>query len=319
MNLRNLVTWSILLFLPVLAMQEDSDSSISSLVSTKTVESLQSSYKSDTGHFIQNQRHAFLKRKYFKELALLNEIFFPKYWNQCDLATDTLLLTKKLVEFAAVLEKGMEPHVQGNLLMECIIEKMLKQLPVIRERLKCDVRAAFEGDPAATSYTEIIRCYPGFLCLMVQRVAHELYKLETPVYPRELTELAHQLTGIDIHPGADIGDYFFIDHGVGTVIGETCVIGNWCRLYQGVTLGALHFQQDKETHMLKKGYKRHPSLGNNVVVGAGAKILGDISIGDRVNIGANCWVQTDVAPAKTLYIAQHPHQIEKECKTVLNQ
>lgn len=184
----------------------------------------------------------------------------------------------------------------------------------VREALKKDVYAAFIGDPACTSYTEVIRCYPGFGAITVQRVAHVLYESGAKVYSRELTELAHMYTGVDIHPGAQIGDFFFIDHATGTVIGESSVIGSWCRLYQSVTIGALHFKRDEITGFVKKNYKRHPTLGNNVVVGSGAKVLGPITIGDNVSIGANSWIQEDVPANTAVFIEEHPQQVRKPKK-----
>ena len=147
---------------------------------------------------------------------------------------------------------------------------------------------------------------------MVQRVAHECYELGAPAYARELTEYAKSQTGIDIHPGATIGEHFFIDHGTGVVIGETATIGDWVRIYQNVTLGALHFEEreDRE-HMLKKGYKRHPDVGDHVVIGAGSNILGPVSIGDHVSIGANSWVTENIPERTSVFISDHPEQKHK--------
>jgi len=185
----------------------------------------------------------------------------------------------------------------------------------LREALKKDIEAAFAGDPSAMDYTEIIRSFPGFTAIMVQRFAHEIYELGAGSYARELGELVHSLTGIDIHPGAKIGEYFFIDHGTGVVIGETCEIGKFVRIYQGVTLGVLHFEKEENSDgTLKKNYKRHPTIGNNVVIGAGAKILGPIDIGSHVNIGANSWIQEDVPDYTTVFIKEHPELVKKERK-----
>ena len=171
----------------------------------------------------------------------------------------------------------------------CFIER----LPVLRRLLASDVRAAYEGDPAATSLGETIFCYPSILAMTHYRIAHELSELEVPLLPRILTEMAHASTGIDIHPGARIGEGFFIDHGTGVVIGETCVIGKNCRLYQGVTLGALSFRKDA-SGVLIKGLPRHPHLGDGVTIYAGATVLGNITIGSGAIIGANMWVTEDV-------------------------
>lgn len=175
----------------------------------------------------------------------------------------------------------------------------LERLPEIRRRLVGDAEAAYEGDPAATSAGETIFCYPSMHAMVNHRIAHELYKLKVPLIPRIISEMAHSHTGIDIHPGAQIGENFFIDHGTGVVIGETCIIGNHCRLYQGVTLGALSFRKN-EDGSLTKGIPRHPILEDNVTVYAGATILGRITVGKGSVIGGNVWVVTDVLPGSIL-------------------
>lgn len=171
----------------------------------------------------------------------------------------------------------------------------LERLPAIRTALAGDVQAAYEGDPAARSPAETIFCYPSIHAMLNHRVAHALYALKVPLIPRIISEMAHSRTGIDIHPGASIGDHFFIDHGTGVVIGETCVVGSGCRLYQGVTLGALSFPKD-ESGSLIKGIARHPILEDNVTVYAGATILGRVTIGRGAVIGGNVWITHDVAP-----------------------
>ncbi len=176
----------------------------------------------------------------------------------------------------------------------------LKKLPEVRRLLASDARAAYEGDPAATSPGETIFCYPSLLTMTHHRIAHELYKLKVPVIPRIIGEMAHSQTGIDIHPGATIGEEFFIDHGTGVVIGETCIIGKGCRVYQGVTLGALSFPKG-EDGMLVKGNARHPIIGDKVIVYAGATVLGRISIGNNCVIGANMWVTEDVPQNTKLF------------------
>lgn len=171
----------------------------------------------------------------------------------------------------------------------------MRQLPRIRRMLAGDARAAYEGDPAARSPGETIFCYPSITAMFHHRIAHELYRLKMPIIPRIIAEMAHSATGIDIHPGATIGDDFFIDHGTGVVIGETCVIGSGCRLYQGVTLGALSFPKNSDG-TLAKGIPRHPILRDNVIVYAGATILGRITIGAGSVIGGNVWVTKDLPP-----------------------
>lgn len=168
-------------------------------------------------------------------------------------------------------------------------------LPTIREKLATDVEATFLGDPAACSFEEVIYCYPGLRAISNYRIANRLLDLGIPMIPRMITEMAHSETGIDIHPGATIGNYFAIDHGTGVVIGATAVIGNHVKLYQGVTLGARSFPLDDSGHPIK-GIPRHPILEDNVVIYSNATILGRITIGKGATIGGNIWVTEDVAP-----------------------
>jgi serine O-acetyltransferase len=183
--------------------------------------------------------------------------------------------------------------------------EFLRRLACIRSVLDMDVSAAFRGDPAAKSQYEIIFCYPGLDAITVYRVAHELLKLSVPYIPRMMTEVAHSRTGIDIHPGAHIGPSFFIDHGTGVVIGETCEIGSGVKLYQGVTLGALSFQKDAEGELVR-GTKRHPTLEDDVIVYANATILGgNTVVGARSVIGSNVWLTHSVAP-DTVVLLEKP-------------
>lgn len=177
-------------------------------------------------------------------------------------------------------------------------------LPDIRHLLAGDAQAAYEGDPAAKSPGETIFCYPSITAMFHYRVAHILYELSIPIIPRIITEMAHSATGIDIHPGAKIGKNFFIDHGTGVVIGETAIIGNNCRIYQGVTLGALSFPKN-ENGTLIKGIDRHPILEDNVTVYAGATILGRVIIGKDSIIGGNVWITEDVAPNSRITQEKH--------------
>jgi serine O-acetyltransferase len=172
---------------------------------------------------------------------------------------------------------------------------LLRRLPAIRTSLKLDVRAAMDGDPAAESTDEVVISYPGLRAVAVQRLAHELYAQRVPLIPRVMGEDAHTRTGIDIHPGATIGDRFFIDHGTGVVIGETAVIGANVKLYQGVTLGALSFPKDA-CGRLVKGSKRHPNIEDNVTIYAGTTVLGDITVGHNSVIGGNVWLTESVPP-----------------------
>ncbi len=184
----------------------------------------------------------------------------------------------------------------------CVAEAFVARIPEVSRMLDSDVRAAYEGDPAATSRIEVVVAYPGLYAVTIHRLAHELYLLKVPILPRVMSEIAHSKTGIDIHPGATIGEGFFIDHGTGVVIGETTVIGRNVKLYQGVTLGALSFPKDKKTGMLMKGHKRHPNVEDNVVIYAGATILGgDTVIGHDSEIGGNVWLMDSIPPHSRVY------------------
>lgn len=174
-----------------------------------------------------------------------------------------------------------------------IAAQFITKLPFLRETLTTDVIAAYNGDPAAKSFGEIIFCYPAIRAISNYRIAHQLLLLEVPLIPRIITEMAHSETGIDIHPGAQIGEYFTIDHGTGVVIGETAIIGKNVKLYQGVTLGAKSFPLDDDGNPIK-GISRHPILEDDVVVYSNASILGRITIGQGSIIGGNIWIDTDV-------------------------
>ena len=173
-----------------------------------------------------------------------------------------------------------------------IVSEFLNKIPLIREYLATDIQAAYDGDPAAYSTEEIIFCYPGVFAITVYRIAHELWLLGIPMIPRIISEYAHNLTGIDIHPGATIGKYFFIDHGTGIVIGETTIIGEHVKIYQGVTLGGLSTRKGQQL----KGVKRHPTIGDNVTIYSNTSILGgDTVIGNNVVIGGNAFIVSSVS------------------------
>ena len=172
---------------------------------------------------------------------------------------------------------------------------LLSALPEIRSMLKMDAEAGFMGDPAAKNVSEIILSYPGFKAIAVHRLGHFLHNLGVPYIPRMLNEEIHSKTGVDINPGATIGDHFFIDHGTGVVIGETTVIGSYVKIYQGVTLGALFFPKDA-CGMLLRDIKRHPTIGDHVTIYANASVLGPITVGDHSVVGSNAWVKEDIPP-----------------------
>ncbi len=175
------------------------------------------------------------------------------------------------------------------------VKNLINTLPHIQEMIQNDIKAAYDGDPAANSHMEIVMSYPAIQAILTHRIAHLLYSEGVPLIPRIMSELSHSRTGIDIHPGAKIGGFFFIDHGTGVVIGETSVIGDNVKIYQGVTLGALSFPKDENGNPVK-GIKRHPNVENNVTIYAEATILGDITIGKNSVIGGNVWLTHSIPP-----------------------
>ncbi len=190
--------------------------------------------------------------------------------------------------------------------------RFLEALPQMRRVLATDVQAAFDGDPACRSHDEVIFCYPGLLAITVYRLAHELFRLGVPFIPRMMTEWAHKETGIDLHPGATIGHYFFIDHGTGVVIGETCEIGNHVKLYQGVTLGALSFDTDGDGNLVR-GLKRHPTIEDRVVIYANATVLGGKTVvGHDSVIGSSVWLTRSVSPFTTVVLEKPNLRMREE-------
>ena len=246
-------------------------------------------------------------------VELSREILFPGYFGNSTVHRRTInyhigvnveelfgLLTEQI---QAGLCFGLENTPSDNVIKKIpdrdtaasIAARFISKLPEIRRILATDVEAAYYGDPAATCFGEIICCYPIIRAITNYRIAHELYILYVPLIPRIITEMAHSETGIDIHPGAQIGHHFTIDHGTGVVIGATCIIGNNVKLYQGVTLGAKSFPLDENGNPIK-GIARHPILEDDVIVYSNATILGRITIGKGATIGGNIWV-TDSVPA----------------------
>ncbi|WP_411964511.1 serine O-acetyltransferase EpsC [Haloferax sp. YSMS24] len=264
------------------------------------------SYREDDEPFPTDASLNFPRRDHLRDdVHMFIRLVFPRCWNAGSLTEVKSELREEIVDLAGLCYAGIYPYADED--PASIVEAVFDRLPEIRRALKKDVEAAYKGDPAARSYIEIIRSYPGLQAIVVQRIAHAFYEEGAPEYARELTEYAKMETGIDIHPGAEIGEYFFIDHGTGVVIGETTRIGDWARIYQDVTLGALHFEEEEDDeHTLKKGYKRHPDIGDSVVIGAGSKVLGAVTVGDHVSIGANSWVAEDVPDNTSVYISDHP-------------
>jgi len=234
-------------------------------------------------------------------------LLFPGYFEESRLTKKNVpkLVDSLLARFGSQLEVEIEkclrfsrdPHPAAR--ARTVAIDALGRLPELRKAIRTDVEAAYLGDPAARSYEEIILAYPCVLGISLQRFAHVLYGLGVPLLPRMITEFAHERTGMDIHPGAQIGTHFFVDHGTGVVIGETATIGSHVKLYQGVTLGAKSFETDNQGNPVK-GVKRHPDIGDNVTIYAQATILGgDTSIGANSVIGGNVWL-LDSVPANSI-------------------
>ncbi len=246
----------------------------------------------------------------------LRELLFPGYFGKQNLTTETLeyyvgellgeirgrLFEQVLNVIRHQATRHGDPARDFEREAETIVQTFLQTIPHLRTVLATDVQAAFEGDPAAGDTDEVIFSYPGIFAIMVHRIAHELFLLKVPLIPRIMSEYAHALTGIDIHPGATIAEYFFIDHGTGVVIGETTTIGRWAKIYQGVTLGALSTRGGQTL----KGVKRHPTLKERVTVYSGASILGgDTVIGDEAVISSNVFV-TQSVPPRTRVTVKNP-------------
>ena len=242
-----------------------------------------------------------LRSQMIRLLELLRSILYPDVFDELEEEhTAADLETMSRQQLLEVLRRVYQEPPK----YEDVADALFAKLPAIRETLETDIQAGYEGDPAATCPEEVMLAYPAFEAISIFRIAHELYLLKVPMLPRMMTEYAHSLTGIDIHPGATIGPYFFIDPGTGVVIGETTVIGEHVKLYQGVTLGAKSFAVQADGTLVK-GNKRHPNIGSNVVIYAGATILGgDTYIGDNCVIGGNVWLTHSVEPGKRVLTAR---------------
>jgi len=261
------------------------------------------------GHNLE-PRHVLPSRAAVIEaLKRLFEAFFPgfvgrQFLTHANVAFHTGALLDEVAEelteqiFAAVSHEGLEGDSDRQRcrdFAEDAVIRLYERLPELRRLLLLDVAAAYDGDPAAQNANEVIFSYPGLQAIATYRVAHELEVARVPLLPRIMTEWAHSRTGIDIHPGATIGERFFIDHGTGVVIGETTIIGSNVKLYQGVTLGALSFPKDERGKLIR-GLRRHPELQDDVVIYGGATILGNITIGTGAVIGGNVWLTQSVPP-----------------------
>ena len=238
-----------------------------------------------------------LKDQVVTLLRRLRSVMYPEIFEECPCTATTVI--ESSLEAEKILN-DIIPWVMPDADAMELTKTILEGLEGIREILDTDIQAAYDGDPAARDKTEIMLAYPGFEAISIFRIAHMLYRMGIPYIPRIMTELAHSHTGIDIHPGATIGKYFFIDHGTGVVIGETTVIGEHVKLYQGVTLGAKSFPIGEDGNPVK-GIDRHPKIGNNVVIYSGATILGgDTHIGDNSIIGGNVWLTHSVPANSTI-------------------
>ena len=265
------------------------------------------------------------KDKVYKVLHKLQKVLFPGVYN-CKPIDEIRLnveisnnLREAALDLRDIIEKvliyNQNTSDSTSNVKDCreqadeIVMQLINKLPTIREIIQTDIQAAYNGDPAAISTEEILLSYPSVTAVCIHRIAHELYKLNVKIIPRIMSEYMHELTGIDIHPGASIGESFFIDHGTGVVIGETCTIGNNVKIYQGVTLGALSFPLDENGNPIK-GIKRHPNIEDNVVIYAGATILGgETTIGHDSVMGSNIWVTQSVPPYSRVYNSQSSPKI----------
>jgi len=246
-------------------------------------------------------------------LDLLTELLFPGYTGRRTVTKANVnfiigdIISQVYSELSGQIERAFRYRCRMEDCEPCDCEKLsheatihlLGKIPDIRRQLKGDVQAAYDGDPAAKSYEEIIISYPCIIAIATHRIAHQLYLKQVPLIGRLMSEIAHSKTGIDIHPGADIGENFFIDHGTGVVVGETTVIGDNVKLYQGTTLGAVSFAKDVSGKIKKDG-KRHPTIEDNVTIYAEATILGNVIIGKNSVIGGNVWINESVPPDVTV-------------------
>ncbi len=281
----------------------------------KLISEITHTYKGDSGiNFIDasNLPH---RQKILEILDLLIEVLFPGYTGKRTVTKSNInfiigdILCQVYTELSEQIERAYQYQCRikkcdgcdCRTMAENVTQHLLTQLPRIRDLLKGDVGAAFKGDPAAKSFEEIVISYPCIMAIATYRIAHELYLKEVPLIPRIMSECAHSKTGIDIHPGAKISKNFFIDHGTGVVVGETSVIGDNVRFYQGVSLIAISIPKKAQNI---KSAKRHPTIEDDVTIYAEATILGDITIGKDSVIGGNVWIKNSVPPGTTVSLAK---------------
>ena len=274
------------------------------------VKAVVDTYRDDSGINFIDTTNLPLRDRILEILGLLMEVLFPGYTGAKDVTSSNISFV--VGDILCQVQSQLTEQIERALLHQCrlkqcdsdscrimaqeVTEHLLAQLPKIRRLLKTDIQAAFDGDPAASSFEEIVLSYPGLRAITTHRIAHELYLKNVPLIPRMMSERAHHETGIDIHPGAKIGERFFIDHGTGIVIGETAIIGNNVKIYQGVTLGALAPAAGQSL----RGVKRHPTIEDDVTIYAAATILGNVTIGKGTIISGNVWIKESIPPGVTV-------------------
>jgi serine O-acetyltransferase len=282
----------------------------------KYVSQMLDTYEDEKGVNFIDVANLPMRDKILDALELLLEVLFPGYTGKrpvtkssvgfvvgdilCQAHDGLVEQIERAYRHACRMKKC--PDCDCRKIAQNVTDHLFNEMPNIRRMLESDVQAAYEGDPAAASLEEIVLSYPCMTAIATHRIAHELYKKEVPLIPRIMSECAHRLTGIDIHPGATIGRNFFIDHGTGVVIGETTIIGDNVRIYQGVTLGALSFRKDEQGRIVKGG-KRHPTIEDDVIIYAEATILGDIVIGKGSVVGGNAWIKESIPPGTMVMMA----------------
>ena len=292
----------------------------------KIVKKLVQTYEGDSGINFIDVSNLPVRDNIADVIRLLMELLFPGYTGKRAVTMANLefivgdILCQAYSELADEIERAYRYQcrmtncegVDCKTLAEEVTELFLSELPKVRDLLKLDVQAAYDGDPAAKSFEEVVVSYPYIQAIAIHRLAHELYLRDVPLIPRIMGEYAHSKTGIDIHPGASIGKRFFIDHGTGVVIGETSIIGDNVKMYQGVTLGALSFAKDERGEIIHGG-KRHPKIEDNVVIYAEATILGNVTIGKDSIVSGNMWVKESIPPGVTV-VTSRPELIYKKHK-----
>ncbi len=288
------------------------------------VKELVDTYQADSGINFIDIKNLPLRDRILEILESLMEVVFPGYAGARDITSSNVGFV--VGDILCQVQNQLAEQIERALLHQCRLKQadcggchsmaqevtlyLLAQIPKIRNLLKTDIQAAFDGDPAASSFEEIILSYPGLKAITVYRIAHELYLKNVPLIPRIMTEQAHHETGIDIHPGAKIGERFFIDHGTGIVVGETTIIGNNVKIYQGVTLGALAPAKGQSL----RGVKRHPTIEDDVTIYAAATILGNVTIGKGATISGNVWIKDSIPPGVTVSMAR-PELVYTQRKT----